>query len=150
VPGHYSSIDDLEEIFNQAGKPHPGFDCFVFNRSLYERFELARVCVGIPFVEMTFSQNLFCHAGRFALFDKDHLTYHVGMEVFKKRDPEYLAFNKSEFWRAIEVLFPYLDSRKFPWGRRNFFYRMWRWGMHPAIPIRLALMLEPRRWATSR
>lgn len=150
VPGHYSSVDELPEIFGQRGKPHPGFDCFVFHRSLYERFEFARVCVGIPFIGILFAQNLFCHARRFALFDKDALTFHVGMDIFKKRDPEYLAFNKSEFWKAIDTLSPQLDSRKFPWGQRNILYRMWRWGLHPSIPIRLAMMLEPRRWAGLR
>ena len=149
VPGHYRSVDDLDEICAQAGKPHPGFDCFVFHRSLYERFELAQVCVGIPFIGILFAQNLFCHARNFQLFDKDQLTYHVGMEVFKKRDPEYFAFNKSQFWSAIEKLYPILDSRKFPWGDRNLVFRMLRWGLHPSIPIRLALMLEPRRWFAS-
>jgi len=146
VPAHYRSVEDLNEIHRLRGAPHPGFDCFVFDRALFPRFCLGQVCVGIPFVEMMLSQNLFCHARRCALFDRDVLTYHVGMEIFKKRDPEYLAFNRAEFWRVIRGLLPQLDSRKFPWGHRNVLYRMLRWGLHPAIPIRLALMLEPRRW----
>ncbi|MGD0297583.1 MAG: hypothetical protein ABSE86_10730 [Bryobacteraceae bacterium] len=146
VPGHYSTVEDLAEIYTLRGAPHPGFDCFVFHRTLYPKFQLGRVCVGIPFIEMLFAQNLFCHAQRFALFDREILTFHVGMEIFKRRDREYLSFNKTEFWRAIGILLPNLDSRKFPWGGRNFLYRMIRWGLHPAIPIRLALMLEPRRW----
>jgi len=146
VAGDYRSVSDLEEIYRLEGAPHPGFDCFVFHRSLYPRFRLARVCVGIPFVGILFAQNLFCHARRFSLFDRDSLTFHVGMEVFKKRDPEYLKHNKREFWRAVRDLLPLLDSRKFPWGDRNPVYRLVRWGLHPSIPIRLALMLEPRRW----
>jgi hypothetical protein len=146
VPAHYRSIQDLSTICTLRGAAHPGFDCFVFDRSLYPRFHVGRVCVGVPFVEMVFSQNLFCHARRFALFDHEFLTYHVGMDIFKQRDREYLDFNRAEFWKAIRVLLPYLDSRKFPWGRRSLPYRMLRWGLHPAIPIRLALMLEPRRW----
>jgi hypothetical protein len=146
VPDHYRSIDDLPVICASRGEAHPGFDCFIFHRSLYPWFRFGRVCVGIPFIEMIFSQNLFCYAQRFALFDRDFLTFHVGMEIFKKRDPEYLNFNKEEFWRTIRLLELDLDSRKLPWGRRNVFYRMLRWGLHPAIPIRLALMLEPRRW----
>jgi hypothetical protein len=148
VPDHYRSLADLPEIYGLRGAPHPGFDCFIFDRSLYPRFRFGRVCVGIPFIEMIFSQNLFCYARRFALFDRDLLTFHVGMEIFKKRDPEYFSFNKQEFWRTIRLLLPDLDSRRFPWGGRNVFYRMVRWGLHPAIPIRLALMLEPRRWGS--
>jgi hypothetical protein len=146
VPGHYRSVSDLPRIFSLRGKPHPGFDCFVFHRSLYPAFELAHVCVGIPYVGMLLAQNLFCHAGRFELFDRDVLTYHVGLEIFKRRDPEYFRYNKAEFWRAIRALDPQLDSRRFPWGRRPLPYRLARWGLHPSIPIRLALRLEPRRW----
>jgi hypothetical protein len=146
VPNHYRSVEDLPQIFSLAGALHPGFDCFVFHRSLYPKFRMGRICVGIPFIEMIFSQNLFCHAQRFQLFDRAHVTFHIGMEIFKKRDPQYLSFNKSEFWRTIHEMLPELDSRKFPWGGRNVLYRMLRWGLHPAIPIRLALMLEPRRW----
>jgi hypothetical protein len=146
VPGHYRALQDLPTIFTLDGSSHPGFDCFVFHRSLYPKFRLGRVCVGIPFIEMIFSQNLFCHAHRFELFDRDHVTFHVGMEIFKKRDLEYLQFNKAEFWRTIDKLLPQLDNRKFPWGQHNVLYRMIRWGLHPAIPIRLALILELRRW----
>ncbi len=146
VPAGYRHVEDLPAIWALKGEPHPGFDCFVFDRSLYPRFRLGDVCIGIPFVEMLFSQNLFCWARRFALFERDALTYHVGMEIFKKRDPEYLAHNRGEFWKTIRQMRPEMDSRRFPWGDRNVAYRMWRWGRHPAIPIRLALMLEPRRW----
>jgi hypothetical protein len=148
IPDQYRAVANLPSIYALEGAPHPGFDCFVFHRSLYRQFELANVCIGVPFVEMAFSQNLFCHARRAVLFEHDFLTFHVGMEIFKKRDPEYLAYNKAEFWRAMRLLGPRLDSRKFPWGDRNVIYRMWRWGLHPAIPIRLALQLEPRRWRT--
>lgn len=146
IPGHFRSVEELPAMYAHAGRPHPGFDCFVFHRSLYPRFHLEKVCIGIPFVEITLSQNLFCYAKKFQLFDRDHLTFHIGMEVFKKRDPEYFLYNKREFWKAVERMWPELDSRKFPWGERNVLSRLLRWGLHPAIPIRLALMLEPRRW----
>jgi hypothetical protein len=146
IPGHFRTIEELPSMYAHPGSPHPGFDCFVFHRSLYPRFHLANVCIGIPYIEMTFSQNLFCYARRFQLFDRDHLTFHIGMEIFKKRDPEYLRFNRLEFWKAVKEMGPDLDSRKFPWGDRSLPSRTLRWGLHPAIPIRLALGLEPRRW----
>jgi hypothetical protein len=149
VPNHFRSLEDLPRIFELEGAPHSGFDCFVFDRSLYPKFHMGKICVGIPFIEMIFSQNLFCYAERFQLFDRDYLTFHVGMEIFKKRDPDYLAFNKAEFWQTVGEMLPGLDSRKFPWGRRNVLYRMGRWGLHPAIPIRLALKLEARRWSAA-
>jgi len=146
IPGHFRTLEELPSMYAHPGAAHPGFDCFVFHRSLYPRFQLAGVCVGIPFIEMAFSQNLFCHAKSFRLFERDLLTFHIGMEIFKKRDKEYFRYNKKEFWTAMRQMWPILDSRKFPWGDRNIPYRMMRWGLHPAIPIRLALLLEPRRW----
>jgi len=146
IPGHFRRVEELREMYVLRGEPHPGFDCFVFHRSLYPKFELEKICVGIPFVEMTFSQNLFCYAKNFRLFNRDFLTFHIGMEIFKERDKEYVRYNKKEFWKAIEKMWPALDSRRFPWAERNLIYRMVRWGLHPAIPIRLALKLEPRRW----
>lgn len=146
LPGHFRRVEELPAMYAHPGASHPGFDCFIFHRALYPKFQLEKVCVGIPFMEITFSQNLFCYAGNFQLFDRDHLTFHIGMEVFKKRDPEYLNYNRREFWQAVEKMWPALDSRRFPWAERNLLYRLIRWGLHPAIPIRLALMLELRRW----
>ena len=146
LPAKFQSAKQLPEMYALNGASHPGFDCFVFHRSLYPKFQLENVCIGIPFVEITFSQNLFCYAQHFRLFEDDHLTFHIGMEIFKQRDPQYLQYNRQQYRRAIKKMWPDLDNRKFPWGNRNVFYRMIRWGMHPAIPIKLAMQLELRRY----
>jgi hypothetical protein len=146
IPGHFSEIDQLPELYLTKGASHPGFDCFVFHRSMFPRFHLKNVCVGIPYVGITFSQNLFCLSHQFKLLDREYLTFHIGMDVFKKRDREYLSHNRREFWKAMNELGPQLDSRRFPWGDKNLIYRMIRWGAHPSIPILLAIKLEPRRW----
>jgi hypothetical protein len=146
IPARFTKIEELPQILSLPGEPHPGFDCFVFHRSIYPKFKFENVCIGIPYIEMAFSQNLFCYANNFQLFDSDYLTFHIGMEIFKKRDKAYLEHNKREFWKVIDKMDADLDSRKFPWGQRNLFNRMIRWGLHPAIPIRLALKLERRRW----
>ncbi|MEZ4931466.1 MAG: hypothetical protein R2788_04950 [Saprospiraceae bacterium] len=150
IPDHFTEIKDLPEMYAAKGKPHPGFDCFVFHRSLFPKFHLENICVGIPFIGIAMAQNLFCYAKNFRLYENEFLTFHIGMEVFKKRDKEYLAFNRKEFWKAMDKMWGDLDSRKFPWGNRNFFYRMIKWGLHPSIPIRLALRLEPKRWQADR
>ena len=146
LPAKFQSARQLPEMYALNGASHPGFDCFVFHRSLYPKFQLENVCIGIPFVEITFSQNLFCYAQHFRLFEDDRLTFHIGMEIFKQRDPQYLQYNRQQYRRAIKKMWPDLDNRKFPWGDRNVFYRMIRWGMHPAIPIKLAMQLELRRY----
>ena len=146
IPATYESVKQLPEMYSLRGAAHPGFDCFVFHRDLYPEFKLENVCIGVPFIEITFSQNLFCHAKNFMLFEDDHLTFHIGMEIFKRRDPQYLQFNRQQYRKAIKKMWPQLDNRKFPWGHRNLLYRMVRWGLHPAIPIKLAMQLELRRY----
>jgi hypothetical protein len=146
IGGHFRAVAELPAMYAERGLPHPGFDCFVFHRDLYPRFELDQVCIGIPFIEILMGQNLFCLARNFKLYEHEYLTFHIGEEVFKPRHPFLLQQNRSAFRRAIKVLWPLLDSRKFPYGDRWILSRIIRWGLHPCIPIRLCLRLEGRRW----
>lgn len=148
IPGHYRTTDQLQEMYREMGKPHPGFDCFVFHRSLYPKFRLGNICIGVPFIEITLGQNLFCHARSFHLYEHEHLTFHIGEEVFKKRNTFLLKKNREEFRKCMKDLWPHLDNRKFPYGDRWLLARILKWGLHPCIPIRLALKLEWRRWLT--
>lgn len=146
IPGHYNKVEQLEEMYAEHGKPHPGFDCFVFHRALLARFRFAHVCIGIPFIGILTAQNLFAHAESFRLFEDAHLTFHIGEDVYKNRHKSLLAHNRREFWKAIEEMWPDLDSRKWPYGNQWAPVRMARWGLHPSLPIRLALKLEWKRW----
>jgi uncharacterized protein YqfB (UPF0267 family) len=143
----FKSVEELDEMYSERGKKHPGFDCFVFKRELYPKFSLAEVCIGVPFVEITLSQNLFCFAEKPKVFEDEHLTFHIGMEIFKGRAPmEYFNYNQVQFWQAMTEIWPKLDSRKWMKGNWWFPFRIIYWGLHPCFPIRLALQLESRRW----
>ncbi len=147
IPATYNSVEQLDEMLNTSGKTHPGFDCFVFHRSLYPKFNLADVCIGVPFIGITLAQNLFCFAKNPKVFTDEKLTFHIGMELFKGRAPKpYYNYNKGQFWKAMSSIDIELDSRKWPNGKWWFPFRLAYWGIHPSLPIRLALKLEPRRW----
>lgn len=147
IPARYQSADRIDEMYAEKGLKHPGFDCFVFKRELYPKFSLAKVCTGVPFIEITLSQNLFCFAKNPKVFTDEHLTFHIGMEIFNKRAPkEYLTYNGKQFWKAMENIWSELDSTKWTYGKKWFPIRMIYWGLHPCFPIRLALKLERRRW----
>lgn len=145
IPGHYREVNQLESMYAEKGKSHPGFDCFVFHRSIYPSFRLGNVCVGIPFIGILTAQNVFAYGENFRLLDREHLTFHIGEDVFKRRNRDLFAHNRREFWKAIEELWPDLHSRKWPWGDRPLPERLIRWGLNPSIPIRLALKLEWRQ-----
>jgi hypothetical protein len=151
IPAHYRDVEALPQMYAEAGKAHPGFDCFVFHRDLFPRFSLGLVCIGIPFIEIITAQNLFCHARNFKLLDKAHLTFHIGEEIYRRRHPLLWLHNQQQFWLAIRLIWPDLHTRRFPWGHWPLPFRVVRWGLHPCIPIRLVLRLEWRQfWAHFR
>jgi hypothetical protein len=146
----YASVKQIEEMYADKGKKHPGFDCFVFHRDLYPKFSLAEVCIGAPFIGITLAQNLFCFAKNPKVFTEERLTFHIGMELFKGRAPkEYYRYNRNQFWAAMTQIWNQLDTRKWPFGNSWLPFRFLYWGIHPSLPIRLALKLEPRRWFNS-
>jgi hypothetical protein len=146
IPSTFSSVKQLDKMLSEKGKKHPGFDCFVFKRELYPKFSLADVCIGVPFIEITLSQNLFCFAENPKVFTNEYLTFHIGMEIFKGRAPkEYFQYNQLQFWKAMTEIWPMLNTRKWPKGNWWFPFRMIYWGLHPCFPIRLALKLESHR-----
>lgn len=139
----FTQVSDLEKIWQQEGKSHPGFDCFVFHRRLYPQFILENICIGVPFIEISFSQNLFHLAKKFRLVETDNYTFHIGMEIFKRRAPkEYYQFNKAEYKKVIKKLGPVLQQKNLPYSNKNIFAKLIKQGLHPCIPIRLALQLE--------
>jgi len=147
ITDKFSSVDQLDEMLVETGKKHPGFDCFVFHRDLYPKFSLAEVCTGVPFIGITLAQNLFCFAENPKVFTDEHITFHLGMELFKKRAPkEYFNYNRRQFWKAMSEIWNELDTRKWPKGNSFILARLVYWGLHPSLPIRLAIKLEPRRW----
>lgn len=147
IEAKYTSANEIEEMYADKGKKHPGFDCFVFHRDLYPKFSLAEVTTGVPFIEITLSQNLFCFARNPKVFSDEFLTFHIGMEIFNKRAPrDYFNYNRAQFWKAMQPIWSELDSRKWSHGTELLPVRFLKWGLHPCFPIRLALKLEPRRW----
>ncbi len=139
----YTESSQLSAIYRDEGKSHPGFDCFVFHRNLFPQFKLEGICIGVPFIEIAFSQNLFALAKRFTLIEHEHLTFHIGMEIFKRRAPEeYVRYNQTQFWNLVPYLSADMDLKKFPYAHNIWPVRIIRWGLHPCIPIRLVMKLE--------
>jgi hypothetical protein len=142
IPAIYTKVSELDQIYSDKGKKHPGFDCFVFHRDLFPKMKLNNICIGVPFIEIAFSQNLFALSKNFKLFEDEFLTFHIGMEIFRKRAPrEYFYYNRQQFHRVEKELLPLMSLKKFPYAEKPFVARFIKWGLHPCIPVRLALKL---------
>lgn len=78
IPSKWTDPADLPKMYAEIGKPHPGYDCFVFSRDCANRFILNEVCIGAPLIGRALLINMLCHARHFEQFDKEHLTFHLG------------------------------------------------------------------------
>jgi len=142
----FRSVNDLPMMWSELGSPHPGFDCFVFHRSLYPKFILGNVCIGVPFLEATLAHNLFAFSSRFMLFTDKHLTMHIGMEVMPARDREYPDYNHEEFRKIYRQLRPLLTPGKLPYAALPFWRKVIKWGLNPAVFILPNLEIEAQGW----
>lgn len=74
----YTSISELDSMYSDKGEPHPGFDCFVFKREVYPRFDLGCVCIGANWIGRALISNLIVNSNKFKVFDDKFLTFHIG------------------------------------------------------------------------
>lgn len=147
LPVVYTNPEDLDKILQQKGKSHPGFDCFIFHRSLFPNMKLGNICIGVPFIEITLGQNLFHLAQSFTLVESNYHTFHIGMEIFKGRAPkEYFIYNKKEFQKIVPQLMPVMQVDNLPYANQLLPVRLMKWGLHPCIPIKLAMNLQWKKW----
>ncbi len=145
ISGKFKNLEDIPAMIAEVGLPHPGFDCFVFHRSLFPYLKLGHICIGVPYIEISLSHNLFCFAKNFILLHDKHLTFHIGREVIKDwADKEYVAFNKKEFDTIKAALMPLFDIRKFPYADLPFLKRYLSWVFNPAMQIKICTALEWR------
>lgn len=102
----YSTPAEIPLMYADIGEKHPGYDCFVFRRDVYPRYQLDGVCLGILWIDDILIWNLVCHAQNFSVFRKLHLTFHLGdsQTWLKKKYSDYYAYNREAARRALAVL----------------------------------------------
>ena len=130
-------------MYSEFGKPHPGFDCFVFKRELLQKLILEDICVGVPFSEVSLIHNFIAFAENLKLVDDLHLTFHIGAEVMPPINPEYYAHNRREYETKI---YPYiknlLDIRKFPYASLPLYKRLIKWALNPSFRTQQVVEME--------
>lgn len=130
----------LEVMQSHAGYMHTGYDCFIFKKSLFEKFIPSNICIGIPPAGNDIFYNLFTFAENPILLTERHLTFHLGMELRKVwGSEEYLKFNYGELSKIFHALDPHIDIAKFPGAELPFFKRHFKWLMNPTLSYPLML-----------
>lgn len=134
ISAKYKSIEELPLMYSDYGKPHPGFDCFVFKRELFPKLILENICIGVPFIEVALTHNLIAFAQKLKLVDDLHLTFHIGTEVMPPVDKQYYTHNRNEYEQKIYPrLKPHLDISKFPYAELPIYKRMIKWALNPVF-----------------
>jgi len=106
ISDHYTSLSQLDEIYADAGKPHRGWDCFVFPRSWIPDFRLGTICIGAPLVGLALLSNLVALSKNFKEFRNERLTFHLGDDKTwnRKSFSDYRKHNYSQLMLQLNLL----------------------------------------------
>jgi hypothetical protein len=103
IPGHYKIMEDIPLMFAETGEKHPGWDCFIFPRNLYPKFQLGNACIGTDWIGRMMITNMAPLAKRFKVFKNLQMTFHIGDErVWRSAEiSDYGEHNKMECYKTL-------------------------------------------------
>ena len=143
ISGKYTKVEELPLMYAEFGKPHPGFDCFIFKRELLSKLMLEDICVGVSFSEVALVHNFIAFAENLKLVDDLHLTFHIGSEVMPPLNPEYYGHNRKEYETKIYPrIKPLLDIGKFPYSYLPLHKRLIKWALNPSFRTQQVIEME--------
>lgn len=130
----YDSDVDLSVLYADLGNSHPGFDCFVFKRELVEQFQFGDICIGAPFIGVSFAHNIFSFAKKPLYVPDAHLTFHIGSEVLSDRKNDFYKHNREQYFKHVKPkLQAHFDLEKFPYQELPGYKRGIKWMLNPSL-----------------
>ncbi len=78
IPKELKGIDKIPLMYAHMGKKHPGYDCFIFKRNAYLKYELGTACIGANWIGRVIISNTIFFSDNFKVFEDKHLTFHIG------------------------------------------------------------------------
>lgn len=103
IPAHPRDIDRLFQMYAEFGDTHPGYDCFVFPLSHFERYVPSTAFIGGDFVARSLLYNMIANAKNMLMLRQAHLTFHIGNER-EWKDPKYKDNREYNVRQAMSVL----------------------------------------------
>lgn len=147
----YTNTEEQYLLFSETGKTHPGFDCFVFKKSLLDQFILGNTCVGIPHAETCLAHNIFAFSKKCRLITDAHVTFHIGIELHKTwGTKKEINHNYNEFRTVLKKLKPFLKIENFPGSNLMFIKRHFKWLMNPLFHYPTIAQLDLQQWNKPR
>lgn len=85
ISDKFKSLEDLPLMWAEVGIQHPGWDCFVFKRILYPKFNFGNGVIGAVSSGRIILSNLMYHAKNPVELKNPNLTFHLGFSPTKTR-----------------------------------------------------------------
>jgi len=94
ISSHYNRIDQLPEMYRQAGLIAYGYDCFVFPASYVSQLDLGNCCIGAAHFDYLLFIMLDAVSGFRARRINDlPLTFHIGNDIAWSSQIDYIEHN---------------------------------------------------------
>jgi hypothetical protein len=103
ISDRFLITEDIPRMYATArrGKRHPGFDCFVFKRESFPKYQLGTACLGANGVGRVLLGNIMAFSQNFRAFTDLHLTFHIG----DRRDWQKKEFEALDWHNINELAF---------------------------------------------
>ena len=110
IAKEFTKLEDIPLMWAEVGRPHMGYDCFVFKRDVYPKFDLGLTCIGASYYDKLLLGNLLLYSSNFKVFRDHHLTFHIGNDKTwtSKAHEDYQSYNKA----ALDKFVAGLDAEK--------------------------------------
>ena len=146
ISDRYAGPEDLEAMYRDRGKRHPGYDCFVFPSEWVGRMRLGDALVGAPWLGSLIVANMDALSGWRVVIERHaRLTFHLGDDKAWSADTDLARHNIGEARRAVDAL----AEEHGPVPRGSEFDRL-RARAHdrpiPARPLRARARRSTERW----
>lgn len=146
VHNKFAAEKNLNVLFAEHGGVHTGYDCFVIKKTLITKFIFKDICLGVPAVGNDLFYNIFAFAEKPVLLTDKHLTFHIGLELYKNWGDEITRnHNAKQFQQLMQELLPLAKVDNFPGADLNIFKRHFKWLMNPTFDYATMFRLDARR-----
>lgn len=134
VSSEHFTKKNLDLMYSELGDIHSGYDMFIFKKSLFTKFILKDIFIGVPPIGSDLFYNFFVFAENPVLKTQEHLTFHIGKDLIKPwGDAATWKHNHGLYKQFLKEIKPKINIEKFPAANRNFFVRHFKWLMNPTV-----------------
>jgi len=83
----------------KSGMQHPGYDCFVIKKDLYEKMNLGKIVIGVNWIGEILLRNIFRYAENPVILQRPYMTFHMGDDRVWN-DPKHITERN---WNQIQA-----------------------------------------------